>query len=167
MRIAYILTFLGVVFSIAALTMPGSADELAKPQYASVTNGSAIPALSRIKAGDINCRDCDLSGADLSHQCVKNGDLTNAKFDGVKALYMCMSYANFTNVSFRGADLTGANLAHANLTNADMTGTKLDITSIKGTDMTTVRGLTQEQIDDACADAETRLPAGLVAKFCS
>jgi len=167
MRAAYILIFLGVVFTIAALTMPGSADELATPQYASVSDGQAIPPISRIKAGDINCRGCDLSGADLSHQCVKNGDLTGAKFDGVKALYMCMSYANFTNVSFRGADLTGANLAHANVTNADMTGTKLDITSIKGTDLSTVRGLTQEQIDEACADAQTRLPAGLTAKFCS
>ena len=167
MRAAYILIFLGVVFSVAALTLPGSADELSNTRVASVTDGQTMPAIARIKAGDINCRGCDLSNTDLSHQCVKNGDLTGARLDGVKALYMCMSYANFTDASFRNADLTGANLAHANLTNADMTGAKLDITSIKGANLTTVHGLTQEQIDEACADHQTRLPAGLVARFCS
>jgi uncharacterized protein YjbI with pentapeptide repeats len=135
-------------------------------QPASLTSGAALTAVQRIKAGDINCVGCDLSGADLSHTCVKNGDLTGADFSGVTALYMCMSYANFTNVSFRGADLTGANLAHANLSGADMTGAILDITSIKGTDLTRVRGLTQRQVDRACADAATRLPPGLTPNLC-
>jgi uncharacterized protein YjbI with pentapeptide repeats len=130
-------------------------------------SGIAISDVMRIKAGDINCRGCDLAGADLSHQCVKNGDLTGAKFDGVKAHYMCMSFANFTNVSFRNADLTGANLAHAILTDADMTGATLDIVSLKGTDLSSVRGLTQAQVDRACGDSETKLPSGLVAKSCS
>jgi uncharacterized protein YjbI with pentapeptide repeats len=166
MRAAYNLIFLSVVFGIIALTRSVAADDPAPRQMASIASG-ALSDVMRIKAGDINCRGCDLSGADLSHQCVKNGDLTGAKFDDVKAHYMCMSFANFTGVSFRNADLTGANLAHAVLTNADMTGTTLDIVSLKGTDLSSVRGLTQAQIDRACADSETKLPAGLVARFCS
>ena len=80
---------------------------------------------------------------------------------------MCMSFANFKGATFRGADLSGANLAHANLDGADMTGAKMTITSIKGTDLTHVKGLTQGQLDTACGDAETKAPAGLQVKTCS
>jgi uncharacterized protein YjbI with pentapeptide repeats len=124
-------------------------------------------AVARIKADERNCPGCNLAGADLSHECVKGGDLTGANFDGVKALYMCMSMANFTNVSFRDADLTGANLGHSNLTGADLTGANLDITSLKGADLSRAKGLTQAQLDEACSDSETQVPAGLVAKPCS
>jgi uncharacterized protein YjbI with pentapeptide repeats len=78
-----------------------------------------------------------------------------------------MSMANFSNVNFRNADLTGANLAHSNLSGADLTGAVLDITSIKGTDLSRAKGLTQPQLDQACADTETKVPAGLRAKSCS
>jgi uncharacterized protein YjbI with pentapeptide repeats len=168
MRAVYIMIYLGIVLSIGALVLPGKADELSAPaQIASLTDGQPISALARIKAGDINCRDCDLSGTDLSHQCVKNGDLSGAKFDNATALYMCMSFANFSDASFRNTDLTAANLSHSNLTHADLTGARLDLTLIKGTNLSTVRGLTQAQLDKACGDAETRVPAGLKAKFCS
>jgi hypothetical protein len=168
LRAAYILIAFSVMFSTVALTRSGSAEPPpAMLQAASLTSGAALTPVQRIKAGDINCVGCDLSGADLSHTCVKNGDLTGANLSGVTALYMCMSYANFTGVSFRGADLTGANLANSNLTGADMTGATLDITSIKGTDLTRVKGLTQRQIDRACADDATRLPPGLKPNFCT
>jgi uncharacterized protein YjbI with pentapeptide repeats len=75
--------------------------------------------------------------------------------------------ANFTNVNFHNADLTGANLAHSNLSGADLTGAVLDITSIKGADLSRAKGLTQAQLDQACADAATKVPAGLRAKSCS
>jgi len=80
---------------------------------------------------------------------------------------MCMSYANFSGATFRGTDLSGANLAHANLDGADLTGAVMTITSIKGTDLTHARGLTQQQLDSACGDAETKVPAGLAVKTCS
>jgi uncharacterized protein YjbI with pentapeptide repeats len=124
-------------------------------------------AVARVKNEERNCPHCDLSHADLSFQCVKGGDLTEANFDGVKASYMCMSKANFTKASFRNADLTGANLANSNLSGADLTGATLDITSIKGTDLSTAKGLTQKQIDLACGDSETKLPQGLTVRTCS
>ena len=132
--------------------------------YASVTSMTPV---ERIKKGEINCRNCDLSGADLSRECVKHGDLTGAKFDNTKAQYMCMSFANFTGASFRNADLTGANLGHSNLKNANLKGAKLNITNIRGADLSTATGLTQAQIDLACGDAETKLPPGLKANSCS
>lgn len=153
------LAALVVAFAIAypASASPGVA----------AAGGPDTSAVARIKAGEINCRNCNLAGANLSHECVKHGDLTGANFDHVNAQYMCMSLANFTNVSFRGADLTGANLGHSNLTGADLTGAKMDITSLKGTDLSHARGLTQAQLDEACSDAETKVPTGLTAKPCS
>lgn len=135
---------------------------------AAVTGSAAatpdVMAVSRIKAGDVNCRGCNLAGADLAHTCVKNGDLTGAGLDGAKATYMCISFANLSNVSFRNADLSGANMGHAKLTAADFTGATIDIVNLKGADLSTARGLTQAQLDTACSDATTRLPAGLTAK---
>lgn len=126
-------------------------------------------AVARIRASGegIDCRGCNLAHANLSHECVKHGDLTGANFDHVDAHYMCMSLANFTNVSFKDADLTGANLGHSNLTGADLTGAVLDITSLKGADLSHAKGLTQAQLDLACSDAETKVPAGLTAKPCT
>jgi uncharacterized protein YjbI with pentapeptide repeats len=127
----------------------------------------ANSSVERIKSGKVDCPHCDLSGADLSNECVKGGDLTGANFSHAKALYMCMSIANFSGASFRFADLTGANLGHSNLKGADMTGAKLNITSIKGADLSTAKGLTQAQLDLACGDAETKLPDGFQAKSCA
>jgi uncharacterized protein YjbI with pentapeptide repeats len=123
-------------------------------------------AVARVKADKRDCVGCNLQGADLSHFCVKGGNLTGANFDRVKAHYMCMSQANFTRVTFRGADLTGANLANSNLTDADLTGARLEITSLKGADLSHAKGLTQAQVDTACSDSATRLPAGLIARTC-
>lgn len=163
MRVFVIPTLLGLAIA-AAVDLAASHAGTPAPLTARTASSSPV---ERIKAGDHNCPGCDLHGANLSNQCVKGGDLTGANFAGVKALYMCMSLANFTNVNFRNADLTGANLAHSNLTGADLTGTNLDITSIKGADLSRARGLTQPQLDQACADTTTKVPAGLRAKSCS
>ena len=124
-------------------------------------------AVDSIHAGNHDCPHCMLAGANLDNTCVKNGNLEGADFSNVHAVLMCMSYANYTDVSFRGANLSGANLAHANLTGADFTGAILAITSFKGTDLTKTRGLTQAQLDSACEDSETRVPTGLKAHMCS
>ncbi len=124
-------------------------------------------AVARIHAAIVDCPGCNLAGADLSNTCVKAHDLHGADFDGATAVLMCMSYANFSNATFRATDLSAANLAHADLDGADLTGAIMDITSIKGTDLTSTRGLTQKQLDQACGDAETRVPAGLKVRLCT
>jgi uncharacterized protein YjbI with pentapeptide repeats len=124
-------------------------------------------AVASIKAGHHDCPHCQLAGADLTNQCVKQGDLVGADFTGAKLTLMCMSYADFRGASFRSADLSGANLAHAKLDGADFAGARLTITSFKGTDLSRARGLTQKQLDFACGDADTRPPTGLHVKICT
>lgn len=126
-----------------------------------------VAAVASIKAGHHDCPHCELAGADLSNQCVKEGNLQGADFSGAKLTLMCMSFADFSGASFRNADLAAANLAHARLDGADFSGADLTITSFKGTDLTKARGLTQKQLDAACGDAETKAPAGLTVKTCS
>ena len=58
--------------------------------------------------------------------------------------------------------LTGARFDGADLREADLTQAVL-----AGADLSRARGLTQDQLDDACADGRTRVPPGLVAKACS
>jgi hypothetical protein len=124
-------------------------------------------AVARIHAGIVDCPSCNLQSADLTNTCVKAKNLMGANFDGAKAVLMCMSYANFSRATFRGTDLSGANLAHAILDDADLTGAVMAITSLKGTDLTRVKGLDQKQLDQACGDADTKVPAGMKVHFCS
>ncbi|HEX3430563.1 MAG TPA: pentapeptide repeat-containing protein [Rhizomicrobium sp.] len=131
------------------------------------SSSSDPAAVASIRAGHHDCPRCRLAHADLTNTCVKHGNLEGADFTGAKLVLMCMSYGDYKNASFRGANLSGANLAHARLDGADLSRARLTITSIKGADLRRAKGLVQEQIDQACGDAKTRLPAGLRVKTCS
>jgi uncharacterized protein YjbI with pentapeptide repeats len=167
MRSLFALATVLAMFALGGLASSAIADSIAQAQPVSLVDGGSIAGAARIRAGDINCAHCDLHGADLSKQCVENGDLSGANFDHAIALGMCMGSANLSDASFRNANLTGADLNTANLANADLTGARLTIANIKGANLSTAKGLTQSQIDLACGDAATRLPAGLTIRFCS
>ncbi len=148
-----------VGFALAALAATAS--------YGQGTQSANLDAVASIKAGHHDCPHCLLAGADLTNQCVKNGNLQGADFDNARLTLMCMSFANFKGATFRGADLSGANLAGSDLDGADLSGANLTITSFKGTDLTHTKGLTQHQLDTACGDAKTKAPAGLTVKICN
>ena len=142
---------IAALFIVAAI--PASTVE--KPAYDAA-------AVARIRADIVDCVGCNLKGADLSSTCVKEHDLHGANFDGANASLMCMSFANFTNASFRGTELSGAKMDGANLT-----GAKTSITSFLGTDLTKTKGLTQAQLNIACSDDKTKMPAGLKIHTCN
>jgi uncharacterized protein YjbI with pentapeptide repeats len=130
------------------------------------SKGADPAAVARIHADIVDCPGCKLMGADLANTCVKEHDLRGANFDGANATLMCMSFADFRNASFRGTELSGANMAGAKMDGADLTGAITSVTSFLGTDLRNVKGLTQKQIDLACSDKDTKLPAGLKPRFC-
>lgn len=133
---------------------------------ASGARAGTTDAAASIRGGNHDCPHCRLAGVDLTNQCVKGGDLTDADFDNSRLVLACMSNANFRSASFRHADLSGANLANSKLDEADLSGAVLSITSIKGTDLRRAKGLTQAQLDQACGDTATRVPAGLIVRQC-
>ena len=130
------------------------------------TKGADPAAMARLHAGIVDCPGCKLMGADLFNTCVKERDLRGANFDGADARMMCMSFADFRGASFRGTELSAANMAGAKMDGADLTGAITSVTSFLGTDLRNVKGLTQKQLDMACSDAKTLLPAGLKPHTC-
>jgi uncharacterized protein YjbI with pentapeptide repeats len=166
MRSVFALLAVAGFCGLAALASSAVANVVGQAQSASLMDTGSLAGAARIRAGEINCPHCDLHGADLSHQCVEHGDLTGANFDHAVARSMCMAFADFSSASFRKADLTGADLRESNLANSDLTGATLVLANLSGADFSTAKGLTQTQIDRACGDAATLLPAGLHVKFC-
>ena len=84
-------------------------------------------------------------GADLSHAVLSNAqligtDLSDSLLNGAK-LGAFMPRAVLTGASLEGADLSDAMMA-------------------------SVRGLTQPQLDRACGNGKTALPAGLTVRPC-
>ncbi len=129
-----------------------------------------LPTAARASAPDTlgahGCPHCSLSGTDLSNQCLQHDDFEGTDFDNAKLVLTCFSHADLKHASFRGADLSGANLYETKLDGADFTGAVLSSTSLKSADLRRVKGLTQAQLNLACGDAQTRLPAGLHVKIC-
>jgi len=149
---------LSALFLAASVLVPAQAEPALK----------ADPkAVAKLEGGIVDCPGCQLQGANLFNTCVKAKDLRRANFDGANATLMCMSFADFRGANFRGAILDAANMASAKLDGADMTGARTRITSFLGTDLTHVKGLTQSQLDAACGDAKTKVPAGMKVHFCS
>jgi uncharacterized protein YjbI with pentapeptide repeats len=167
MRSLFALATVAAMFGLGALASSAIAESIAQAQPASLIEGGSIAGAARIRAGDINCPHCDLHGADLTKQCVEHGDLSGANFDRAIASGMCLGSANLADATFRNANLTGADLNKANLANADLSGAKLTIANIRNADLSTAKGLTQSQVDLACGNQATRLPAGLTIRFCS
>jgi uncharacterized protein YjbI with pentapeptide repeats len=120
----------------------------------------------------------NLSGTDLSGANLRNADLTGARvtkadLSGVDLFGANLSGTDLSGANLGNADLFGARLVKANLGNADLTGarvTKANLSgaNLSGANLLGTRGLTQTQLDEACGDANTKLPEGFTPlKPCS
>ena len=74
--------------------------------------------------------------------------------------------AVFSSASFAGADLSNASFVGVHLQGANLRGARLSGTNLSGAEMDAARGLSQAQLNQACGDASTRLPAGLRIPAC-
>lgn len=118
-----------------------------------------------------HCQGCDLSGVDLakaelSGAGLSAANLANANLKGTILLGATLDDANLEGADLGGAYLSDASFGGANLTGADLGGARLD-----GADLRTAIGLTQAQLDHACAGTAgapftTRLPEGLTVPRC-
>ncbi len=101
---------------------------------------------ARAELAQVKCaplKGADLRDADAVGAFLANADLTLADLQRIF----------LTNANLQGADLRGANLEGAFLYYANLKGARLE-----GADFTDARGLTLEQLDEACGEDETRLP---------
>jgi uncharacterized protein YjbI with pentapeptide repeats len=102
-----------------------------------------------------NLSGASLRGADLSRATGSFIRLTGADLSGARLVEFTASYdQNFRGAILRGADLSRARLNSTFWHEADISGAILS-----GADLTEGYELTQEQLDRACGDDETKLPS--------
>jgi uncharacterized protein YjbI with pentapeptide repeats len=70
--------------------------------------------------------------------------------------------ARLVEANLSGANLRGANLRSAQLNDVSLRGTDLTCANLTSVDLREARNLTQQQIDSAKGNKDTKLPPGLV-----
>jgi hypothetical protein len=133
--------------------------------------------LSRANLSGANLTGASLSAANLSDAGLGGAKLKDAFLGGANLIRAYLADAHLTGAHLNGADLTGAYLTGADLTAADLidahlSGAHLNGANFNGANLSHANldgadGLAQQQLDTACGNEQTRLPAGLSVKFCS
>ena len=123
-------------------------------------------ALSGADLSKANLHRANLSGAKLVHADLSGAKLVHADLSGAILLEANLSEADLSEANLSGADLSralkGANLKGANLKGANLKGAKLKGAKLQDTDLSAAKGLTQEQVDSAEGNENTKLPEALV-----
>ncbi|APG84927.1 pentapeptide repeat-containing protein [Sinorhizobium americanum] len=116
----------------------------------------------------------DFSGISAESALFVSSELQRADFTGAKLKGADFEKAELGRANFDKAVLTGTRFSVANLSRANLSGALFEgpldfdrafmfLTRIEGLDLAAAKGLTQDQVDLACGDAATKLPAGLRA----
>lgn len=137
-------------------------------QIARVQSGQSCTGCNLFQA-DLAYRDLpriDVSGSRLRQANLSLATMNGARFNNANLSVANLFGARFTGASFRNADLTRAVMVGAYFGSADFTGAVLTGATLSGAEMATVRGLTQSQLNTACGDEATELPAGLRIAAC-
>jgi len=154
------------ILLILAPAMAAQAQDSA--QISRVQSGQSCTGCNLFQA-DLSYR--DLPGIDVSGSRLRQADLSLATMNGARFDNANLSVANlfgarFSGASFRNADLSNSVLVGTYFGNAFMTRANLSGANLSGAELETVRGLIQSQLNAACGDDSTRLPAGLVISYC-
>ncbi|AYG58407.1 pentapeptide repeat-containing protein [Rhizobium jaguaris] len=124
---------------------------------------------SRIEAYRSDFSNISANGARFA-----SAELQRAEFGGAQLANVDFQKAELGRADFDKAVLTGSNFSLANLSRATLSGATIKgpvafdgafmfLTRIEGLDLSAATGLTQQQINLACGDKSTMLPAGLTA----
>ena len=137
--------------------------------------------LSGAKLKRANFEKADLSRANLSEADLTVANLLSAKLieanlSGTELAGAILEKAELPWASLSGANLSGADLAEAvlfsaNLSDANLEDSDLGMADLAGAnlaraDLSSAKNLTQNQLDQAHGDSETKLPDGLTIKRC-
>lgn len=165
---------------LLALTAPAFAQPLGDTEGPITNQGERNAIASRVRTGQ-GCAGCDLFQIDLAYQNVagrnfsgarmRQSDLTVATADRANFSGANMSMANLFGARLTGADLSNVNLNGAILVGgyfggAHFNGAAMAGANLSGAELASAHGLTQAQLDAACGDGATTLPAGLTIPAC-
>jgi uncharacterized protein YjbI with pentapeptide repeats len=111
-----------------------------------------------------------LFGATLQQTDFRNADLQNADLKIADLQSAALSFANLSGANLRGASFQGASLFNTRFDGAEFgagpEGRIYEGTNFRGADLRHAHGITQQQLNRACGDAQTRLPHGLTIELC-
>ena len=149
--------------ALAALSLAAPAMAQNAGQVARAVSGSSCPGCNLFQA-DFN--GLERSGLDFSRARLRQADLSltvmnRARFSNADLRDVEAYGGVFSSASFAGADLTNASFVGTWLRGANFSGATLTGANLSGADLSGARGLNQRQLDRACGDATTTLPAGL------
>ena len=111
--------------------------------------------LSRMTLSDANLSGASLFGAVLLQVNLSRANLSDAILSGANLSRAILFGANLSGAKLQGADLSNAILADANLSGAILSASPL---GLSGADLSEAIGVSEEQIDSAIIDEETKLP---------
>lgn len=146
-----------------------------------ITNQAERDAIAARVRGGASCANCDLfqislayqaiPGRDFSGARIRQADLSLATADRARFHGANMSLTNFFGARLSSADLTDTNLegttfVGAYLGGARMSGAVLTGANFSGAELDSAVGITQAQLNTACGDATTTLPAGMTIPTC-
>ena len=117
--------------------------------------------LTRANLARANLSGVYLFGANLTRANLFGANLIGADLAGADLFGANLSVANLIGADLAGADLFGANLIGADLAGADLFGANLSAANLRHS-----LNLNQGQLDKACGDAKTKLPAGSTIRPC-
>ncbi len=107
-----------------------------------------------------------LQGANLRVAKLQRADLRGAKLQKANLYRADLQSAILRVADLQGANLGVANLQGAKLLGANLSGANLYGANLSGAKLTEAEHLTQQQLDEACGDKETKLPEGLTIETC-
>jgi uncharacterized protein YjbI with pentapeptide repeats len=108
-------------------------------------------AMEYLELSNTNLQGADLAGAQLQGAYLTGAQLQKALLVGAQFQGAFLGGAQLQETFLGGAQLQGADLGMAQLVGAQL----------QGGDLTEVKNLTQDQINMACTDENTKLPEGL------
>jgi len=106
-------------------------------------------------------------GARIINADLRGAILEDANFSRADLSSAILEDANFEDADLERADLSGAILEDANFEDADLGGANLVKAVLWGANLSQARNLTQQQLDTACGDESTQLPADYTIPMCS
>ena len=137
--------------------MRGAVFEDATLTGAVLTHSSLIQAnLHRAELERGQFHDNDFQSADLTGAKLTDSNLARSNFDR----------ARLDNADLSGTVLDGGQFTHVKFGLANLADASMDGTNLSNADLSLVAGLTQTQLDGACGNMHTRLPAGLALGYC-
>ena len=111
-------------------------------------------------------RKAKLVGVDMTKAEMGRADFTGADFSGAVMVKAELGRSILVDANLEGVDLSRAEIARAVFRGARLTGSNFGgaytyLTRFEGADLSETTGLEQSQLDVACGDDATVLPAGL------